>query len=568
MSFRDAATFLVVTSFRNRVRAQWRRLRQPKYLVFTIIGLLYFWRALFHDAFTGPATAPSATATGVVEAALGAMALLAICAAWLFGGDKAALRFSEPEVVFLFTAPVGRRALIHFRLIRSLLNALLSAMVVTLFRARSIAHVPFFLVGAWLALGTLYLHLTAATLTRASLAEHGVAGWRRRLLTLGVIVAVLAAAWHTARSLPPVPPLGDPDELRRWAVTLVHGAPLRWVLFPIIAPLRVAFAGDGPAFLRALPPAVVVLAAHYVWASSSTVAFEEAADEASQKRGRRLETRRGGRLVVRRVRPLFTLSPSGPRWVAITWKNLLAGTRVLPLRLLLILGIFVLAGAAPIAALAGGGSGRAFVVAASLCAMIAALLALLGPQTVRSDLRMDLPNMDLLRSYPLSGREVVTAAIAAPALSLVAIELFFLLLAVSLSLGGHELLPLGLGLELAAAVVASLLLAAVSINGLVLRNAIVLYLPGWVPADNASSRGPEAIGQRVLVLAGTLVLILVGLAPPAIIGALAAWALFLAIGPAALVVGALCGAAVFAVEVHFALVALGRAFDRFDLGAT
>jgi ABC-2 type transport system permease protein len=108
----------------------------------------------------------------------------------------------------------------------------------------------------------------------------------------------------------------------------------------------------------------------------------------------------------------------------------------------------------------------------------------------------------------------------------------------------------------------------VSVAGLLLRNAMVLFLPGWTPADGQVARGPEAVGQRALVLAGTLILVVVGLLPAAIVGSVVAWSLFVGVGPVALVVGALVGAALFAVEIYFALIALGRSFDRFDLSAT
>ncbi len=562
MSFRDAAGFLIYSSIRNRVRVQWRRLRQPKYLIFTAIGL-YFLR----NAVTGNRPA---THSNVVAIGMGVVAFLTMLGAWIFGGDRAALRFTEPEVAFLFTAPVSRRGLVHFRLVRQLVGAIGAAVVLTIFRGRFVANPGFFFVGIWLGLSILAMHMTGAALTRASLAEHGIAGWRRRILTLAVLAAVVGGCVWFAMTAAPLPANITFHSLQAWASDLIDTAPLRWILIIVTAPVRIAIAEDTDSFLRALPAALAVLGAHYLWAVSSSVAFEEAADEASQRRARLLDARRGGRQVVRRGKPLFALgATTGPRWVAITWKNLLASTRVLPLRMILVLAIVLTAVMSSLVASGSTANGGVFVIAAPLAAGIAAFLAVLGPSLARSDLRMDLANMDLLRSYPLRGRDVVMAAIAAPATSLIAFELAALVVAGGLSFGIPSLpasvtLVVRLGILVALACV----FAAMTLSGLVVQNALVLFLPGWVAGDGVAARGPEAMGRRVLLLAATLVVTLAGLLPASLIAVLVGFLLSFVIGSAAIIAGALAGAAVFAVALYFTLAGLGRGFERFDLSET
>jgi len=82
----------------------------------------------------------------------------------------------------------------------------------------------------------------------------------------------------------------------------------------------------------------------------------------------------------------------------------------------------------------------------------AGMLTVFGPVSMRSDLRLDLPKLDLLRALPLTGRQVVAAEVLAPGLLLAGLQLGLLLLAVIMVVGapgkwGAELwLAGGLGL--------------------------------------------------------------------------------------------------------------------------
>ena len=58
---------------------------------------------------------------------VGALALFVIVLlAWIIPHERAALTFTEAEVAFLFPAPVSRRTLIHFKLLRSQLRIFFS----------------------------------------------------------------------------------------------------------------------------------------------------------------------------------------------------------------------------------------------------------------------------------------------------------------------------------------------------------------------------------------------------------------------------------------------------------
>ena len=64
---------------------------------------------------------------------------LFVASAWIFPHKRTALIFSEAEIAFLFPAPVGRRALIHFKLLRSQIAILFTVLLLTLVTGRFFA---------------------------------------------------------------------------------------------------------------------------------------------------------------------------------------------------------------------------------------------------------------------------------------------------------------------------------------------------------------------------------------------------------------------------------------------
>ena len=86
-----------------------------------------------------------------------------------------------------------------------------------------------------------------------------------------------------------------------------------------------------------------------------------------------------------------------------------------------------------------------------------------------------------------------------------------------------------------------------------------------VTFDPNVARGIEALGQRVLTLAGALVLLVLGVLPAAVLGGLVAFASLDLLGPAAFVLGSVGASGVILLELYVAATALGRVFDRFDL---
>ena len=119
--------------WRNRLLTRIRRLRQPKYLFGAIVGGLYFYWYFFRTLGRGGRGVRISPEHHDMAQAIAALVLLVmVLLAWILPHSRAALSFTEAEVAFLFPAPIGRRTLIHFKLLKSQTVIFFSAIFMTL----------------------------------------------------------------------------------------------------------------------------------------------------------------------------------------------------------------------------------------------------------------------------------------------------------------------------------------------------------------------------------------------------------------------------------------------------
>ena len=104
-----------------------------------VAGAVYFYSAFARNFFGhGHPLAIPGVSTGAMGMAqliepLAAFVLFAILALnWILPSGRAALSFTETETAFLFPAPLTRRSLIHFKLIRWQLSILIMSLVLSL----------------------------------------------------------------------------------------------------------------------------------------------------------------------------------------------------------------------------------------------------------------------------------------------------------------------------------------------------------------------------------------------------------------------------------------------------
>jgi hypothetical protein len=102
---------------------------------------------------------------------------------------------------------------------------------------------------------------------------------------------------------------------------------------------------------------------------------------------------------------------------------------------------------------------------------------------------------------------------------------------------------------------------------LVIRNAIPVLFPAWAMRSKDEPRGFVAMGQRLVSLAGNLLVLVIALIPAAIVFLPSLWigVKFLAGNPAFVAVATMPAVAVLLAEVWMGIKALGAQFERLDI---
>ncbi len=563
-----ALGYLVFRSAANRVSRQAARLRTPRYLLALVLGAGWLGFIVW-----GQRSAPPDATAGVWVLPAGALLTLGVVAwIWVSGGDKAALAFSPAEVTFLFPAPLERRTLVRYKLLRTQLLVLFNVAIWMIVAGRRPGLSPLLRACAiWTLITTLALHRMGAALVRTSLAQHGRFGLRHRVLSVAlVLVAGAAIAWglhDVAPGLLAAARVGEPALRDAMGRALAHPA-LAVVLWPFRTMVGPLAANGAAEWREAMLPALGLLALHYAWVMRSDAAFEEAAAEASLARARRRGAQKAPGALTQLAGgrppspPLFGLAPIGWPATALFWKNLAAVLRRRRARNIVI-GLAAAGTAA--AAISADPENTLARMAGALALTWLGFVAALGPQWVRNDLRGDLAHADLLRSYPLPGWAIVASETAASALTLTLLELA-LAVFVYLSYLSDPSLALSPGERLGLLGAAAVLLPPVNFTALLLYNGAAVLFPAWVRIG-ATASGVEVLGQRLLTTTAFLLALALLLAAPAaaalgayevLTGALGGWAL----GPAFI-----AGLAVLAVEAALLVRRLGRAFERMDPAA-
>jgi len=348
VSFASASRLVLVASFRNALRVGLRKLRRARYLVPTALGLLYLTVVWGWSAPTAAeASLPWLSDLRRHSGAVGTLVVLAAAlGCWLLGQPRPRLTFTEDEVQFLFAAPATRRQVVHFRLVKLLVQAAFTSAVLAalLHRSHPGPLLPFAL-ALWVAIGTVELHAVGASFARAWL-HRRFGGVRLRSVQVAALAGAAVLGWGA------------------WTAPAGPGDALLW---PPRALAGLVLARGWSPFLSKLPLAVALLALHYGWVLLAADRFEDAAVEQAERVARRLETvRSGGAMALlarRRARSIpFPLPRWAPPELALTWKGLIGMSRSLLLRLFAIIAFLGLAGA--IGALVAIPRGPAFEVAA------------------------------------------------------------------------------------------------------------------------------------------------------------------------------------------------------------
>jgi hypothetical protein len=569
-----ASLFIIVCSARNRARVRLRRLREPRYLLGAIVGIAYFYFSFFARARTSGASAARRSArraggmppqlaalvsAGPAFAGLGLLAATAL--SWILPVESGLLEFSDAEVQFLFTAPVSRRQLLIHRMLRSQLGLLFAAIVFGIATPSVGGFTRLRLsIAMWVLLVTGKIYQAGITLARTRLGSRSAHA--RRVAWTPIVVLTAAVATVTiavVRAFSEHPPARVVDSLLLIGQVPTHGA-AHVVLWPFMVLARPVFAAWPQPYLSALAWAVLVLVLTIAWVLKSDQAFLEATAAGAERR----EHAPAARNVSYRVRSEgWALATTGRAEAAFAWKAAMQTTRVVDRRSLARLAAILVS-----LSMIAMSMGRANGLAATLgifASIGTAFAILLAPQAVRVDMRQDLRHLEVLKTWPVPPAAVVRGEIIWPGALITVCAWLFLAIALLMSATAFPTFASAFRVSVGMSI--AILTPALVFAQLTIHNGVALLFPAWVPLGGQRPRGLDAMGQRMIMLAGTMLLLIVMLLPGAIAGGIVWFAFTRFIGASALVPAAVVCAGIVAVEVLLATEALGPAYERIDIMA-
>jgi hypothetical protein len=512
-----ALAYLVVRSIANGVSLRFRRLRQPRYLLVAGGGLLYFAFMIVNRRHTGAFVLPAGY-DGMARMAVGGVVAGTMALTWLLPGS-AALRFTLADTQFLFPAPVPRRAVLGYKIVRLLLGAAAAPVFITL------------IAGPVHALPALVFYMKVATImTFVALHEAGVSLYRLNAKDAGGLTGGGRLAMYSADAL-----------------VVIASA---WLL------TRFAFAGTRE-FLSLIPLTAIAVAALISLILRSDAAFEEAATTAAERaRDTLARAQRVQPSLTRGRSTPFRLAPTGAPETAILWKNWMLLSRTSGRQWLVTgsIALPVVIGVAAFAFVDGDPTGAAIGFVVAGCA------ALFGPIVLRADLRQDLGNLVLIKTWPVAGPAIVRGEVLAPAIALSAAAALGALVAALFS--PPTILPAqGIAGRAGLFAAVTLLCVAAIVAQLVIQNGLAALFPAWVRiTPGAVQPGSiEMMGQSTLVMYGGIVALVVMSLVPAVAAALLRFLAGGIVGPTVVF------AVLLLAESYAGTEILGRLLDRVDL---
>lgn len=570
----SALRYLWIRSTTNRLRTQIKRVRNPRYAVAMLVGLLYFYWILIYNprasAEDGVNPFANLMNSGFALPLASALLLFALARWWLFKGDKSALAFSPAEVQFLFPAPISRQGLVHAKLLRSQAAILINIVIWSVLLRGNAASADGWQRGIalWFLFSTLSLHRLGAAIVRTNALEHERAGQRRSIIPAAIFLLMLSGVAYGVFSqwtaITVATEVGTKAALQAVVDSLSQPV-ASWALWPVRALLRPVFAPSAATWLQLLPFSALVFALHYLWVLRLDASFEEAALEATQMRAELVKNVRtaGGvrkRSTKGKISRIPTLAAMGRPEIAITWKNVAAAMRGTAWRAQTI--VFLI-GLTAFAIFTSTQSEKMANVFLGLCAAWGVMLLIFGPMGMRFDLRQDLPRLALLKAYPLSGARIVAAEIAGVTLLHTVSIWVLMVVPVTLFIANPSSFDNKLQLPVILAAIA-LVIPAVNALMFTLHNGTALLFPSWVRLGT-EQRGFETMGQGLLTMLATTLAAAVALVFPVGLALLTLWLGSTALGPLSILVAALLGASVLLAELWPVIFWLGSVFDKTEV---
>ena len=539
---------------KGRVIRAIRLLRQPKYLVGFIVGIgwMGLWvvrpalnRKLNFDS--GPGSPFGMEFYPAFHQFAALVVTIALPLPWLLPWGRLGLPFRESELTMLLQAPLSRRQVIQYGLLKSEAGVLLSALILPLFVGPGGLGARLLMgCGTWILFE--FWHLNGKWRALFNLRQTEIpeakARTRRLALTTGLVgfyVAVLLAL------MPFVTQVGvafSGADYRQVAASLtaVTWPPLLEALltpaFWLTAPM---FAGGATAFVVAAAPMLLAILVQREVVLRSKARFEESAlEHATKEEAKKSPARRFAKISSRaRTKRPFELDRPGLPETALVWKNAMRVSRARWTRIAYV-GLALLMGIALLPALLRLHDGT-YSVLAMMGLVPIVILPMLAGMTWNNDLRTELAHIELVRTWPVSARGFVLAEVLSPAIlsfagaafgaGVVLASLFGSYLREALTGERSRLVSLpgaaelmGVHTGLAAVLLAASVLplaAAASFLSSALQNLAILFVPAWMAHGVDRAQGMAAFGQRMVFSVALSLALFVALIPSALLVAAA-----------------------------------------------
>jgi hypothetical protein len=561
--------FLTVAflTLKNRLMQRFRRLREPRYLIGAIAGAAYFWFLIFRRASgggNGRLLLKTFSISPVIADVASVVVLIIMILAWALPGDSGGLEFSDAEIGFLFPAPLHRRDLILYKILRAQPQAIFSALVMTVLGWWRQG----LFIGVYVTIAVLSIYFMFVTLGRARLKLAGI-GFLSRLIGVAAILAGLIwLARFETRSISFAGVKTGPDFFKLLKVPFEMPLIVKTILF---IPHLFASAAIPSSLTSLAVSALSVIAlgvAFFYLAAAMNVSFEEASIAASQKRSSRRDRVRGQRtgsfVMFRRAPAPFRLQETGPAEVAFIWKNLIALMR----NSIGWVGGFAMMMAFMLGTAFWFHEPSIYMAIGFMLLFLSGFFPLFSPTIFANDLRLDMTRIEVLKSYPITGERLVAAEIAAPLLVISILEMLFATMSsVLIGLSGHATKITQHVATPQFIVTVLLLTIPVCAVQLLIRNAMPVLFPAWAMRSKDEPRGFVMTGQRLVMLAGNLLVLAVALVPAAVVflPSLFVAYKFFAGNPAFVAVATMPAVGVLVAEVWLGVKALGAQFEEIDV---
>ena len=412
----DPALFkLILLQGRGLLRKTTRGASSPRRAVFVLVGfgMLLVWLA---PAMLAPLVSRRQQVHSAENTRLTApLLLLGVCVLTIVSsaGDKY-ISFTPGEVDMLFPGPFTRRQLLTYKIAKSALAAMLTALVLSLAMIQLSSWWLAGYVGLFLTLLFVQLFSTAGVLLAQTISRRAYTTVRRVVLIAGIVVGVIfARQWlGTHGGMEAVYRFRDSDLGR---AALAPFEPFGQAITADSADELLRAAGGAVGINALLLVLIVLLDANYV----------EAALSASRRRYTQIQRIRSGRLLGSTKRSEVTWRLPAAPWAGgagpIAWRQATTAARSAQGLLMVLLIGAVAAG--PLFATMLDTPGADYT---SLLVGLLAWFTVLLSGLLKFDFRGDLDFMEQLKAMPLRPWAVAVGQVIVPTLILTASHVLFL----------------------------------------------------------------------------------------------------------------------------------------------